>query len=95
MTIVTIKSRDVFRRVKEESTILESSSNRETMNIEGDIFYGFIIPSYKEDIELLSETLDVLAAHKRAKTQYLIFMAMEAHEENSNLKAIELQKRFK
>jgi len=65
------------------------------MSIDEDIFYGFIIPSYKEDIELLAETLDVLAAHKRAKTQYLIFMAMEAHEENSNLKAIELQKRFK
>jgi len=79
MIIVTVKSRDVFKRVRAGGLVLESTNNRETMNTEQEIFYGFIIPSYKEDIELLAETLDVLAVHKRAKAQYLIFMAMEAH----------------
>ena len=50
---------------------------------------------YKEDVEMLSETLDVLAAHKRAKDRYLIFMAMEAHEEGSDEKGEELKRRFK
>lgn len=45
-----------------------------------EINYGFIIPNYKEEIELISETLEVLASHKRAKSHYLIFLAMEAHE---------------
>ncbi len=44
---------------------------------------------------MLAETLDVLAAHKRAKERYLIFLAMEAHEEGSDLKAEELINRYR
>ncbi len=36
---------------------------------------------------MLIETLNVLAEHSRAKDQYLIFLAMEAHEEGSEKKA--------
>lgn len=32
---------------------------------------------------MVAESLDLLASHKRAKSRYLIFMAMEAHEEGS------------
>jgi hypothetical protein len=39
--------------------------------------------------------LEVLAAHKRAKTNYLIFLAMEAHEEGSETKAHKLIQAFK
>jgi len=31
------------------------------------LLYGYIIPNYKEDLELLAETLDFLADQKRAK----------------------------
>jgi hypothetical protein len=44
---------------------------------------------------LLSETLEVLGAHKRAKTNYFIFLAMEAHEEGSEKKAHKLIQSFK
>ena len=37
-------------------------------------------------MELLAETLDVLASHRKAKTHYLVFMAMEAHEAGSDQK---------
>lgn len=36
---------------------------------------------------MLIETLNVLADHSRAKEKYLIFLAMEAHEEESRKKA--------
>jgi len=36
---------------------------------------------------MIAETLDVIAAHKRSKERYLIFLAMEAHEDGSDLKA--------
>jgi len=42
--------------------------------------HAYIIPSYKEDIELLAETLDHIASHHSAKERYMIFLAMEAHE---------------
>lgn len=51
------------------------------------LYHAFIIPSYKEDIQLLQDTLDKLAAHKDSKSRYLVFMAMEAHEEGSIAKA--------
>ena len=35
---------------------------------------------------MMAETLDQLAAHKRARERYLIFLAMEMHEEGSDLK---------
>lgn len=44
---------------------------------------------------MLAETLDVLAAHKRAKDHYMIFMAMEAHEEGSEQKAHHLMEAYK
>ena len=44
---------------------------------------------------MMAETLDVLAAHKRAKERYLVFLAMEEHEEGSEAKALELISHFK
>ncbi len=52
--------------------------------------YAFIIPSYKEDPELLGETLMHLAIHSEAKKRYLVFLAMEAHEPGSEQKAMDL-----
>lgn len=59
-----------------------------------DVYHAFAIPSYKEDIELLAETLETLAQHQRAASSYLIFLAMEEHEQGSDLKAKQLIARF-
>ena len=59
------------------------------------MLHAFIIPSYKEDIDLLSETLDHIAAHPWAKERIMIFLAMEAHEEHSDVKAEQLIQKYK
>lgn len=41
-----------------------------------EILHAFIIPSYKEDIELIAETMSFLATHKRAKDSYFVYLAM-------------------
>ena len=48
-----------------------------------EIYHAFIIPSYKEDIELIAETLTILTKHKRAQSTYLVYLAMEKHEVGS------------
>lgn len=53
----------------------------------------FIIPSYKEDPELIAETLSWIASHPRAKTNYMIMLAMEKHEEGSDIKAEKIIKK--
>lgn len=60
-----------------------------------EIHHAFVIPSYKEDIDLIAETLNVLAKHKRAESTYLIFLAMEAHEEGSDKKAEAIINKFR
>lgn len=52
--------------IRKRSRLIEKGARPELLGAE-DIMFGFIIPSYKEDIEMLAETLDVLAAHRRAK----------------------------
>ena len=44
--------------------------------------YSFVIPNYREDLDILENTLNHLAEHPRAEGQYCIFLAMEAKEEN-------------
>ena len=74
---------DVFNSLKDE---LEADSEK--------FFHAFIIPSYKEEAETLGETLQQLADHSDAKKRYLVFMAMEAHEEGSIEKAKGLIAKF-
>ena len=52
-----------------------------------EVYHAFVIPSYKEDVELLSETLEKIAMHQGSRANYMVFLAMEAHEENSDIKA--------
>jgi hypothetical protein len=63
-------------------------------DLQKEILHAFIIPSYKEDVDLLSDTLDHLAAHPWAKARILIFLAMEAHEDHSDVKAEQLIKKY-
>ena len=52
-----------------------------------------IIPNYNDELELLRETLNILATHSRAMN-YCIMLAMEKHEMNSNEKAQRLVKEY-
>ncbi|KAJ3410902.1 hypothetical protein HDV05_003033 [Chytridiales sp. JEL 0842] len=54
------------------------------------LVHVIILPNYKEEVDTLCETLDVLASHERALTQYKVCLAMEASEQGSEEKAMEL-----
>jgi hypothetical protein len=66
MFYVTFKSSKLLKRIKEQRPPGDASI-RGCLDIAEGINYGFILPNYKEDILLISQTLDVLASHKRAK----------------------------
>ncbi|KAJ3262755.1 hypothetical protein HDU77_011839 [Chytriomyces hyalinus] len=52
-----------------------------------DVVHIILLPNYKEDPETLSDTLNVLASHARARSNYKICLAMEASEEGCAEKA--------
>ncbi|KAI8907147.1 glycosyl transferase family group 2-domain-containing protein [Gorgonomyces haynaldii] len=58
------------------------------------VLHTIIIPNYKEDLGTLGETLDILASHSRALTQYRICLAMEESEQGSVEKAKKLVKDY-
>jgi hypothetical protein len=58
-----------------------SASSSDSGEADGDYFadaeteryqdiYAILIPNYKEDMEVLRETLEVLASHRNARSQY-------------------------
>jgi len=53
-----------------------------------------VLPNYKEPIEVLSETMQILADHTLAKEKYIICLAMEAAEQGCQSKADQLIARF-
>ncbi|KAL4882192.1 glycosyl transferase family group 2-domain-containing protein [Aspergillus karnatakaensis] len=57
---------------------------------EAEITHAIILPNYNEDIDTLRTTLDVLASHPRARTQYEIYLAMEQKESGAAEKAEKL-----
>ncbi|KAJ3071856.1 hypothetical protein HDU98_004706 [Podochytrium sp. JEL0797] len=59
-----------------------------------DIFHVIVIPNYKESLETLTETLDVLASHALAKTNYKVCLGMEATEEGCEAKALSLTTQY-
>jgi len=52
-----------------------------------DVLHVIILPNYKETQDTLCETLDILASHPRALTQYKICLAMEEGEDGATEKA--------
>ncbi|KAI1621473.1 hypothetical protein EDD37DRAFT_652837 [Exophiala viscosa] len=48
----------------------------------GRVIMAIVLPSYKEDIEILETSLRVLASHSMAKASYDIFLAMEERDPN-------------
>lgn len=59
-----------------------------------DVNHVIILPNYKENMDTLCETLDVLSSHSRALTQYKVCLAMEESETASERKAITLVSQY-
>ncbi|KAJ3214763.1 hypothetical protein HK099_006679 [Clydaea vesicula] len=59
-----------------------------------DIIHVIILPNFSETLETLCETLDVLASHTMALTQYKICLAMEETEFGSKQKALVLMRLY-
>ncbi|CZS90210.1 uncharacterized protein RCO7_08631 [Rhynchosporium graminicola] len=59
------------------------------------VVHTIILPNYKEDLDTLRETLDILASHSLARSSYEIYLAMEQGELGCELKATGLQKDYK
>ncbi|KAL4740556.1 glycosyl transferase family group 2-domain-containing protein [Aspergillus similis] len=76
------------------STALDKGFRRasvaEVAELVEDVTHAIIIPNYNEDIGTLEETLDVLARHPRARSQYEIYLAMEEKEASAAEKAEKL-----
>ncbi|EJT72757.1 hypothetical protein GGTG_09614 [Gaeumannomyces tritici R3-111a-1] len=58
------------------------------------VIHAIIIPNYKEEVDTLRETLEVLASHPQARNCYDVYLAMEQREANVELKAMGLVQEF-
>ncbi|PFH56560.1 hypothetical protein XA68_16333 [Ophiocordyceps unilateralis] len=61
---------------------------------EDSVIHAIIIPNYKEELDTLKETLDVLASHPRAQFSYDVYLGMEQREQNGESKALSLIQEF-
>ncbi|KUJ14343.1 uncharacterized protein LY89DRAFT_136225 [Mollisia scopiformis] len=59
------------------------------------VIHAILVPNYKEDIEGLIETLQVLASHPQARHTYDVYLAMEQRELTAKAKAAQLVSKFK
>lgn len=62
-------------------------------NLSKSINHTFIIPNFKEEVEILKETLENLASHSDSKN-YIVFLGMEKLEEGAETKAQKLVSEF-
>ncbi|KAJ4272077.1 hypothetical protein NW762_000787 [Fusarium torreyae] len=58
------------------------------------VVHAIIIPNYKEELDTLRETLDVLASHSQAHYSYDVYLGMEQREDNAETKALGLIQEF-
>ncbi|KAF9770723.1 hypothetical protein IL306_011665 [Fusarium sp. DS 682] len=58
------------------------------------VVHAIIIPNYKEELDTLRETLDVLSSHPQAHYSYDVYLGMEHRESNAETKALRLIQEF-
>ncbi|KAB5536536.1 glycosyl transferase family group 2-domain-containing protein [Coniochaeta sp. 2T2.1] len=58
------------------------------------VVHAIIVPNYKEEVDTLRETLEVLASHPQARDTYDVYLGMEQREKNGELKALSLISEF-
>lgn len=62
MMYINVKAYQIRKRKVEAD-----ANNNPTLIGAEEILFGFIIPNYKEDVEMMAETLEFLAVQRRAK----------------------------
>ncbi|KAI0176702.1 glycosyl transferase family group 2-domain-containing protein [Pestalotiopsis sp. NC0098] len=89
-----------------DGSVLSSATSSEAGDLDTDqytdgdasaidnIVHAVVIPNYKEEVDTLRETLDVLASHPQARHSYDIYLGMEQREHNAELKAMNLIQEF-
>ena len=75
MSYVAIKSRLLTDRMNKRIAHSKANTDHDFQNTK-DIYFAFVIANYKEDMELLSDTISFIANHRNAKARYLVFLAM-------------------
>ncbi|KAJ4394168.1 hypothetical protein N0V93_003385 [Gnomoniopsis smithogilvyi] len=58
------------------------------------VVHAIVIPNYKEELDTLRETLEVLGSHPQARNSYDVYLAMEVRENNVELKAMGLVQEY-
>lgn len=58
------------------------------------VIHAIVVPNYKEEVDTLRETLEVLASHPQARSSYDVYLGMEHREHNAELKAMNLIQEF-
>ncbi|KAI1760979.1 glycosyl transferase family group 2-domain-containing protein [Hypoxylon sp. FL1150] len=100
----SLSSSETLTSSKEDS-LPSSATTSEAGDIESELYtdgdiepdriiHAIVIPNYKEEVDSLRETLDVLASHSQARYCYDIYLAMEQREHNVELKAMNLIQEF-
>lgn len=84
--IATLQALRIIRRV-ENGRKRTDLGNR-------NIHHAIVIPVCNENIELLEVTLQQLASHSKANSQYLLFLALENNSENPTEKGERLKIKF-
>ncbi|WPH00338.1 Hypothetical protein R9X50_00316300 [Acrodontium crateriforme] len=91
---------NVIEKMKETAAIKDNPKKRKKITIkteENDAAISYpsplfviILPSYKENMATMRETLRVLASHPQARHCYHVYLAMEEKEEKAAFKATDL-----
>ncbi|KAK6948656.1 hypothetical protein Daesc_010426 [Daldinia eschscholtzii] len=63
-------------------------------SVHDQVIHAIVIPNYKEEVDSLRETLDVLASHPQARSDYDVYLGMEQREHNVEMKAMGLIQEF-
>ncbi|KAL1884304.1 hypothetical protein VTK73DRAFT_3288 [Phialemonium thermophilum] len=58
------------------------------------VIHAIVIPNYKEVVDTLRETLEILSSHPQARYTYDVYLAVEQREENVEHKALSLVSDF-
>ncbi|POR36376.1 Uncharacterized protein TPAR_03425 [Tolypocladium paradoxum] len=78
-----------------EASDVEPEMYTDAANVARDpVIHAIVIPNYKEEMDTLKETLEVLASHPQAHYSYDIYLGMELREVNGESKALSLVQEF-
>jgi len=66
----------------------------EPLRVYNSLVHLIVLPNYKESIETLTDTMQILSEHTMAKEKYVVCLAMEEAEVNCKTKADELVAKF-